>query len=201
MEESSQRITLNQSKKEIQSVLNLLDLKLIRNPLKKSVMHSQLIHSDLVKNFKFLGVPMHMLVWFRMVEDMNYDNLVSFYASYAAEEFNTDTPHISKCVKRLEKKYFAIRLWDPANEKRRVRLWMLNPNIIFRGPGSEHQRAVDNFVALLEGRYEDTTFDRDRSQSGEIRRGIPWLQGKLDLMMDDSKDVKDESERGTGSAG
>ena len=33
MEESSQRIILNQSKKEIQNVLNVLDLKLIRNQI------------------------------------------------------------------------------------------------------------------------------------------------------------------------
>jgi DNA-binding MarR family transcriptional regulator len=181
MEESSQRIRLNQSKKEIQNVLNVLDLKLIRNPLKKSQMHSQILHKDLAKNMNHLGVPMHVLVMFRMVEDLNYDNLVEFWASYCAEEFGTTTSHIAGSLRRLEKKGFICRLWDPANESRRVRIWMFNPTVIYRGNGYNYQRALDNYEALMDGRYEDTIFDRDKSETSSLNRRIPWLQGTLNF--------------------
>ena len=192
MEESSQRIRLNQSKKEIQNVLNVLDLKLIRNPLKKSQMHSQILHKDLAKNMNHLGVPMHVLVMFRMVEDLNYDNLVEFWASYCAEEFGTTTSHIAGSLRRLEKVGFICRLWDPGNENRRVRIWMFNPTIIYRGSGYNYQRALDNFAALMDGRFEDTIFDRDKSETSSINRRIPWLQGKLDLMKEESKVDEDQ---------
>ena len=195
MEESSQRIRLNQSKKEIQNVLNVLDLKLIRNPLKKSQMHSQILHKDLAKNMNHLGVPMHVLVMFRMVEDLNYDNLVEFWASYCAEEFGTTTSHVAGSLRRLEKKGFICRLWDPANEKRRIRIWMFNPTIIYRGAGYDYQRALDNFGALMDGRYEDTIFDRDKSETSSVSKRIPWLQGKLDLMEKESEGDEDQLER------
>ena len=195
MEESSQRITLNQSKKEIQNVLNHFDLKVIRNPLKKSQMHSQLLHQDLTRNMNALGVPMHVLVMFRMIEDLNYDNLVEFWASYAAEELGTTTHHVMQSLRRLEKVGFICRLWDPANEKRRVRIWMFNPTIVYRGNGYNYQRALDNFGALMDNRYEDTIFDRDKSETSSINRRIPWLQGKLDLMEKESEEGQDQLER------
>lgn len=195
MEESSQRIILNQSKKEIQNVLNVLDLKLIRNPLKKSQMHSQILHQDLTRNMNALGVPMHVLVMFRMVEDLNYDNLVEFWASYCAEELDTTTSHVAGSLRRLEKVGFICRLWDPGNENRRVRIWMFNPTIIYRGSGYNYQRALDNFAALMDGRYEDTIFDRDKSETSSINRRIPWLQGRLDLMKEESKVGEDQLEQ------
>ena len=192
MEESSQRIILNQSKKEIQNVLNVLDLKLIRNPLKKSQMHSQILHKDLAKNMNHLGVPMHVLVMFRMVEDLNYDNLVEFWASYCAEELGTTTSHVAGSLRRLEKVGFICRLWDPSNPNRRIKIWMVNPTIIYRGAGYDYQRALDNFEALMDGRYEDTIFDRDNSRSAIPRRHIPWLQGKLDLNEKESEGGEDQ---------
>ena len=195
MEESSQRITLNQSKKEIQTVLNHFDLKIIRNPLKKTQMHSQLLHQDLTRNMNHLGVPMHVLVMFRMVEDLNYDNLVEFWASYAAEELGTSTHHVMQSLRRLEKAGFICRLWDPANEKRRIRIWMFNPTIIYRGAGYDYQRALDNFGALMDGRYEDTIFDRDKSETSSVSKRVPWLQGKLDLMEKGSEGEETQLER------
>ena len=191
MEESSQRITLNQSKKEIQTVLNHFDLKIIRNPLKKTQMHSQILHQDLTRNMNHLGVPMHVLVMFRMVEDLNYDNLVEFSQSVFAEEQGTTIQHIAGCLRRLQKSLFIIRLWDPSNKKRRVKIWMVNPNVIYRGSGMNYQRALDNFEALADGRFEETEFSRDRSESGSVRKNIPWLQGSFDI---DEKDEKDEAD-------
>jgi hypothetical protein len=72
---------------------------------------------------------------------------------------------------------------------------MINPTIIYRGPGYDYQRAMDNFEALMDGRYEDTIFDRDRSESGIARRHIPWLQGKLDLMEKESEGGEDQLEQ------
>lgn len=191
MSESSQGITLNQSKKEIQKTLSYFDLKIIRNPLKKSIMHSQLLHRDLVRNFDHLGVPMHVLTFLRMVEDLNYDNLVEFSQSAFAEEQGTTIQHIAGCLRRLQKSLFVIRLWDPSNKKRRVKVWMVNPNVIYRGSGMNYQRALDNFEALADGRFEDTEFSRDRSESGSVRKNIPWLQGSFDI---DEKDDKDEAD-------
>ena len=76
---------------------------------------------------------------------------------------------------------------------------MINPTIIYRGPGYDYQRAMDNFEALMDGRYEDTIFDRDRSESGIARRHIPWLQGKLDLMEKESEGGEDQLERKTSA--
>ena len=135
---------------------------------------------------------MHVLVMFRMVEDLNYDNLVEFWASYCAEEFGTTTSHIAGSLRRLEKKGFICRLWDPANESRRVRIWMFNPTVIYRGNGYNYQRALDNYEALMDGRYEDTIFDRDNSRSAIPRRHIPWLQGKLDLNEKESEGDEDQ---------
>ena len=191
MSESSQRITLNQSKKEIQKTLSYFDLKIIRNPLKKSIMHSQLLHQDLVRNFEYLGVPMHVLTFLRMVEDLNYDNLVMFSQSAWAEEQGTTISHIAGCLRRLQKKGFVIRLWDPANEKKRVKIWMVNPTVVYRGSGHEYQRAMDNYEALADGRFEETEFSRDRSESGSVRKNIPWLQGSFDI---DEKDDKEEAD-------
>ena len=191
MSENSTTLSLIQHKKEIQKTLSYFDLKIIRNPLKKSIMHSQLLHQDLVRNFDYLGVPMHVLTFLRMVEDLNYDNLVMFSQSAWAEEQGTTISHIAGCLRRLQKKLFVIRLWDPANEKRRVKIWMVNPNVVYRGSGHEYQRAIENFQALAEGRYEDTIFDRDRSQSKMISNQVPWVQGKL--RMDDGSE-NDEAE-------
>ena len=134
---------------------------------------------------------MHVLTFLRMVEDLNYDNLVMFSQSAWAEEQGITISHIAGCLRRLQKKLFVIRLWDPANEKRRVKIWMVNPNVIYRGSGHEYQRAIENFQALAEGRYEDTIFDRDRSQSKMISNQVPWVQGKL--RMDDGSE-NDEAE-------
>ena len=199
MSKSTDREALNQHKKEIQKTLSYFDLKIIRNPLKKSIMHSQLVHRDLVKNFEYLGVPMHLLTFFAMVEDLNYDNLVMFSQSAFAEEQGTTISHVAGGLRRLQNKGFVCRLWDPANLKRRIKIWMINPTIIYRGPGHDYQRALDNFAALMDGRYEDTIFDRDRSESGIARRHIPWLQGKLDLMEKESEGGEDELERKTSA--
>ena len=199
MSKSTDREALNQHKKEIQKTLSYFDLKIIRNPLKKSIMHSQLVHRDLVKNFEYLGVPMHLLTFFAMVEDLNYDNLVMFSQSAFAEEQGTTISHVAGGLRRLQNKGFVCRLWDPANLKRRIKIWMINPTIIYRGPGYDYQRAMDNFEALMDGRYEDTIFDRDRSESGIARRHIPWLQGKLDLMEKESEGGEDELERKTSA--
>ena len=195
MTKSTDREALNQHKKEIQKTLSYFDLKIIRNPLKKSIMHSQLVHRDLVKNFEYLGVPMHLLTFFAMVEDLNYDNLVMFSQSAFAEEQGTTISHVAGGLRRLQNKGFVCRLWDPANLKRRIKIWMINPTIIYRGPGYDYQRAMDNFEALMDGRYEDTIFDRDKSESGIARRHIPWLQGKLDLMEKESEGGEDELEQ------
>jgi hypothetical protein len=195
MTKSTDREALNQHKKEIQKTLSYFDLKIIRNPLKKSIMHSQLVHRDLVKNFEYLGVPMHLLTFFAMVEDLNYDNLVMFSQSAFAEEQGTTISHVAGGLRRLQNKGFVCRLWDPANLKRRIKIWMINPMIIYRGPGYDYQRAMDNFEALMDGRYEDTIFDRDKSESGIARRHIPWLQGKLDLMEKESEGGEDELEQ------
>ena len=199
MTKSTDREALNQHKKEIQKTLSYFDLKIIRNPLKKSIMHSQLVHRDLVKNFEYLGVPMHLLTFFAMVEDLNYDNLVMFSQSAFAEEQGTTISHVAGGLRRLQNKGFVCRLWDPANLKRRIKIWMINPTIIYRGPGYDYQRAMDNFEALMDGRYEDTIFDRDRSESGIARRHIPWLQGKLDLMEKESEGGEDQLERKTSA--
>ena len=200
MEENSTTLDLKQTKKDIQRTLNLFDLKIIRNPLKKSVMHSQLLHKGLVKNFDHLGVPMHVLVLMRLIEDLNYDNLVHCMASHLAEEFGTDTPHIVKCLQRLEKKGFVIRLWDPSNPKRRIKLWMMNPTVVYRGSGMDYQRALDNYQALADRRYEDTYFDRDRSDSGMISNLVPWVQGRLNLEKEQKFDDKsEETKQKTGS--
>ena len=191
MSENSTTLSLIQHKKEIQKTLSYFDLKIIRNPLKKSIMHSQLLHQDLVRNFDHLGVPMHVLTFLRMVEDLNYDNLVEFSQSAFAEEQGTTIQHIAGCLRRLQKSLFVIRLWDPSNEKRRVKIWMVNPNVIYRGSGMNYQRALDNFSALADGRFEDTEFSRDRSESGSVRKNIPWLQGSFDI---DEKDDKDEAD-------
>ena len=58
---------------------------------------------------------------------------------------------------------------------------MVNPAIIYRGPGHDYQRALDNFAALMDGRYEDTIFDRDKSETSSLNRRIPWLQGTLNF--------------------
>ena len=192
MEKSTDKTALNQQKKDFQNLLSVFDLKLIRNPLKKSIMHSQLVHRDLVRNFSHLGVPMHLLTFFAMVEDLNYDNLVMFSQSAFAEEQGTTISHVATGLRRLQKKLFVIRLWDPANEKRRVKIWMVNPNVVYRGSGHEYQRAMDNFEALMDGRYEDTIFDRDNSRSAIPRRHIPWLQGKLDLNEKESEGGEDQ---------
>lgn len=189
MSENSTTLSLIQHKKEIQKTLSYFDLKIIRNPLKKSIMHSQLLHRDLVRNFDHLGVPMHVLTFLRMVEDLNYDNLVEFSQSAFAEEQGTTIQHIAGCLRRLQKSLFVIRLWDPSNKKRRVKIWMINPNVVFRGSGMNYQRALDNFSALADGRFEDTEFSRDRSESGSIRNNIPWLQGSFDI------DEKDDIEK------
>tara|TARA_E500000331_G_C16891915_1_gene555123 strand:+ start:21 stop:623 length:603 start_codon:yes stop_codon:yes gene_type:complete len=195
MTKSTDREALNQHKKEIQKTLSYFDLKIIRNPLKKSIMHSQLVHRDLVKNFEYLGVPMHLLTFFAMVEDLNYDNLVMFSQSAFAEEQGTTISHVAGGLRRLQNKGFVCRLWDPANLKRRIKIWMINPTIIYRGPGYDYQRAMDNFEALMDGRYEDTIFDRDKSETSSINRRIPWLQGKLDLMEKGSEEGQDQLER------
>ena len=200
MTKSTDREALNQHKKEIQKTLSYFDLKIIRNPLKKSIMHSQLVHRDLVKNFEYLGVPMHLLTFFAMVEDLNYDNLVMFSQSAFAEEQGTTISHVAGGLRRLQNKGFVCRLWDPANLKRRIKIWMINPTIIYRGPGYDYQRAMDNFEALMDGRYEDTIFDRDRSESGIARRHIPWLQGKLDLNEKESEQGEDELRRGASAS-
>ena len=195
MSKSTDKETLNQHKKEIQNTLSYFDLKVIRNPLKKSIMHSQLVHRDLVKNFEYLGVPMHLLTFFAMVEDLNYDNLVMFSQSGFAEEQGTTISHVATGLRRLQKKAFVCRLWDPSNLKKRVKIWMINPAIIYRGPGHDYQRALDNFAALMDGRYEDTIFDRDKSESSSVSKRIPWLQGKLDLMEKESEGDEDQLER------
>ena len=195
MKKSTDKTALNQQKKDFQNLLSVFDLKLIRNPLKKSIMHSQLVHRDLVRNFSHLGVPMHLLTFFAMVEDLNYDNLVMFSQSAFAEEQGTTISHVAGGLRRLQNKGFVCRLWDPANLKRRIKIWMINPTIIYRGPGYDYQRAMDNFEALMDGRYEDTIFDRDRSESGIARRHIPWLQGKLDLMEKESEGGEDQLEQ------
>jgi hypothetical protein len=192
MSKTTDKETLNQHKKEIQNTLSYFDLKVIRNPLKKSIMHSQLVHRDLVKNFEYLGVPMHLLTFFAMVEDLNYDNLVMFSQSGFAEEQGTTISHVATGLRRLQKKAFVCRLWDPSNLKKRVKIWMINPAIIYRGPGHDYQRALDNFAALMDGRYEDTIFDRDNSRTAIPRRYIPWLQGKLDLMEKESEGGEDQ---------
>ena len=69
---------------------------------------------------------------------------------------------------------------------------MVNPQIIYRGTGYDYQRAMDNFEALMDGRYEDTIFDRDNSRSAIPRRHIPWLQGKLDLNEKESEGDEDQ---------
>ena len=199
MSKSTDKTALNQQKKDFQNLLSVFDLKLIRNPLKKSIMHSQLVHRDLVKNFEYLGVPMHLLTFFAMVEDLNYDNLVMFSQSAFAEEQGTTISHVATGLRRLQNKGFVCRLWDPANLKRRIKIWMVNPTIIYRGPGYDYQRALDNFEALMDGRYEDTIFDRDRSDSAIARRHIPWLQGKLDLMEKESERDDDQLERKTSA--
>ena len=191
MDKNSTMLSHNQRKKEIQNTLSLFDLKIIRNPLRKSIMHSQLLHQDLVKNFDHLGVPMHVLTFLRMVEELNYDNLCEFSQSVFAEEQGTTIQHIAGCLRRLQKNLFIIRLWDPSNKKRRVKIWMINPNVIYRGSGMNYQRALDNFSALADGRFEDTEFSRDRSESGKLRRNIPWLQGSLDI---DEKDDMDKAD-------
>ena len=192
MSKSTDLTALNQHKKEIQKTLSYFDLKIIRSPLKKSIMHSQLVHRDLVKNFEYLGVPMHLLTFFAMVEDLNYDNLVMFSQSAFAEEQGTTISHVATGLRRLQKKAFVCRLWDPSNLKKRVKIWMINPAIIYRGPGHDYQRALDNFAALMDGRYEDTIFDRDNSRTAIPRRYIPWLQGKLDLMEKESEGGEDQ---------
>ena len=199
MEKSTDKETLNQLKKNFQRVLSTFDLHLARNPLKKSIMHSQLVHRDLVRNFNHLGVPMHLLTFFAMVEDLNYDNLVMFSQSGFAEEQGTTISHVATGLRRLQNKGFVCRLWDPANPNRRIKIWMVNPTIIYRGTGYDYQRALNNFEALMDGRYEDTIFDRDNSRSAIPRRHIPWLQGKLDLNEKESEG--DEAElRRRGSA-
>ena len=200
MSKSTDKEALNQHKKEIQRTLSYFDLKVVRNPLKKSIMHSQLVHRDLVKNFEYLGVPMHLLTFFAMVEDLNYDNLVMFSQSGFAEEQGTTISHVATGLRRLQKKGFVCRLWDPANLKRRIKIWMVNPTIIYRGTGQDYQRALDNFGALMDGRYEDTVFDRDRSDSAISRRHIPWLQGKLDLNEKESEQGEDELRRGASAS-
>ena len=199
MEKSTDKTALNQQKKDFQNLLSVFDLKLIRNPLKKSIMHSQLVHRDLVRNFSHLGVPMHLLTFFAMVEDLNYDNLVMFSQSAFAEEQGTTISHVATGLRRLQNKGFVCRLWDPANLKRRIKIWMVNPTIIYRGPGYDYQRALDNFEALMDGRYEDTIFDRDKSESSSVSKRIPWLQGKLDLMEKESKGGEDQLERKTSA--
>lgn len=77
---------------------------------------------------------------------------------------------------------------------------MVNPAIIYRGPGHDYQRALDNFAALMDGRYEDTIFDRDNSRTAIPRRYIPWLQGKLDLMEKESEQGEDELRRGASAS-
>ena len=195
MEKSTEKTALNQQKKDFQNLLSVFDLKLIRNPLKKSIMHSQLVHRDLVRNFAHLGVPMHLLTFFAMVEDLNYDNLVMFSQSAFAEEQGTTISHVATGLRRLQKVGFVCRLWDPANLNRRIKIWMVNPTIIYRGAGYDYQRALDNFEALMDGRYEDTIFDRDKSETSSINRRIPWLQGKLDLMEKGSEEGQDQLER------
>ena len=192
MEKSTDKTALNQQKKDFQKLLSVFDLKLIRNPLKKSIMHSQLVHRDLVRNFSHLGVPMHLLTFFAMVEDLNYDNLVMFSQSAFAEEQGTTISHVAGGLRRLQKAGFVCRLWDPANPNRRIKIWMVNPTIIYRGTGYDYQRALDNFEALMDGRYEDTIFDRDNSRSAIPRRHIPWLQGKLDIDEKESEGVEDQ---------
>ena len=181
MEKSTDKEALNQQKKNFQKLLSVFDLKLIRNPLKKSIMHSQLVHRDLVRNFTHLGVPMHLLTFFAMVEDLNYDNLVMFSQSAFAEEQGTTISHVATGLRRLQNKGFVCRLWDPANPNRRIKIWMVNPTIIYRGTGYDYQRALDNFEALMDGRYEDTIFDRDKSETSSLNRRIPWLQGTLNF--------------------
>ena len=110
MSENSTTLSLIQHKKEIQKTLSYFDMKIIRNPLKKTIMHSQLLHRDLVANFDYLGVPMHVLTFLRMIEDLNYDNLVMFSQSAWAEEQNTTISHIAGCLRRLQNKGFVIRL-------------------------------------------------------------------------------------------
>ena len=68
---------------------------------------------------------------------------------------------------------------------------MVNPNVIYRGSGMNYQRALDNFSALAEGRFEETEFSRDSRESGSVRKNIPWLQGTLDI---DEKDDMDEAD-------
>jgi hypothetical protein len=194
MSKTTDKDALNQHKKEIQKTLSYFDLKVIRNPLKKSIMHSQLVHRDLVKNFEHLGVPMHLLTFFAMVEDLNYDNLVMFSQSAFAEEQGTTISHVAGGLRRLQKKGFVCRLWDPAKPSRRIKIWMINPTIIYRGPGYAYQRALDNYEALMDGRYEDTIFDRDRSNSAFTWRHIPWLQGRLAI--DEKESESEETELG-----
>ena len=77
---------------------------------------------------------------------------------------------------------------------------MVNPTIIYRGTGYDYQRALDNFEALMDGRYEDTIFDRDNSRSAISRRHIPWLQGKLDLNEKESEGDEAELRRGASAS-
>ena len=69
---------------------------------------------------------------------------------------------------------------------------MFNPTIVYRGNGYNYQRALDNFRALMDNRYEDTIFDRDKSETSSINRRIPWLQGKRDLDEKESKGDEDQ---------
>ena len=200
MEKSTDKETLNQLKKNFQRVLSTFDLHLARNPLKKSIMHSQLVHRDLVRNFRHLGVPMHLLTFFAMVEDLNYDNLVMFSQSGFAEEQGTTISHVAGGLRRLQKTGFVCRLWDPSNPKKRIKIWMVNPTIIYRGTGYNYQRALDNFEALMDGRYEDTIFDRDNSRSAIPTRLIPWLQGSLDLNEEAEEGHEDELKRGASAS-
>ena len=72
---------------------------------------------------------------------------------------------------------------------------MFNPTVIYRGNGYNYQRALDNYEALMDGRYEDTIFDRDKSETSSLNRRIPWLQGTLDLMKEESKVGEDQLRR------
>ena len=72
---------------------------------------------------------------------------------------------------------------------------MFNPTIIYRGAGYDYQRALDNFGALMDGRYEDTIFDRDKSETSSLNRRIPWLQGTLAINEKESESEENQLER------
>ena len=77
---------------------------------------------------------------------------------------------------------------------------MFNPTVIYRGNGYNYQRALDNYEALMDGRYEDTIFDRDKSETSSLNRRIPWLQGTLNFKEKEIEVDEDELRRKTSAS-